>query len=244
MINTAHKTALVTGANKGIGREIAHRLCTLGYTVWLGCRDSARGEAAALALREQGLDARLLRLDVSSDESVSDAAIRLAWESERLDALVNNAGIVLGRERPSEARAADVKSVYDVNVFGPIRTTQAFLPLLRRSDAPRVVMISSGLGSLSAASDPASRYYSAYNNLGYNTSKTALNAVTVSLAKDLAADGIKVNAADPGYTATDLNGHTGPRTAAQAAEIAVKLATLGPDGPTGGYFNENGPLTW
>ncbi len=238
------RTALVTGANKGIGLAIARGLAALGHDVWIGCRDRDRGEAAVAALAADGVTVRLLSLDVTDDASVRDAAAALAQQTGRLDALVNNAGIG-GQARlpPSQQPADDVKTVYEVNVFGPIRTTQAFLPLLKASDRPRIVMMSSSLGSIANNSDPNWVAY-ATNLLGYNTSKTALNGVTVCFAKELEASGFKVNAACPGYVATDLNGHQGPRTTEQGATIAIRLATLGPDGPTGGFFNEDGPLPW
>ena len=238
------KTALVTGANKGIGREIARRLAELDYIVWLGCRDADRGEEAAAALRREGGDIRFLQLDVADSASVARAAVALAHETDHLDVLVNNAGIALGAGvAPSALDLALMQASYEVNVFGPVRVTQALLPLLRAAPAARIVMMSSGLGSLARTSDPS---YSSYltNLLAYNSSKSALNAVTVIFAKELRESVIKVNAADPGYTATDLNGHRGLRTVAQGAEIAVRLATLRDDGPTGGFFNDEGAQPW
>jgi NAD(P)-dependent dehydrogenase (short-subunit alcohol dehydrogenase family) len=196
------RTALVTGANKGIGLEIARGLGKLGYAVWLGSRDEQRGKAAADALRQEGLDIRLLSIDVADDASVAAAAEALKAEAGKLDALVNNAGISTGWVAPSEDRISDVRAIYEVNVLGAIRTTQAFLPLLKASDAPRIVMMSSSLGSLAWASDfEAPMAYEA-NLLGYNSSKSALNAVTVAFAKELAPLSFKVNAGCPGYTAT------------------------------------------
>lgn len=237
------KTALVTGANKSIGYETARRLGEAGYRIWLGSRDRERGEAAAAELRQKGLDVRMLEIDVASDASVEAAALRVFKEDGRLDALVNNAGILGSMLAPSEEPIAIIKDVYEVNVFGPIRTTQAFLPLLKAAPRANVVMVSSGLGSLGGLTDPASEFY-AINILGYNSSKTALNAATVAFSKEFAAAGIKVNSADPGYTATDFNGHSGYRTVGQAAEIIVRLATLDENGPTGGYFYDEGPLPW
>lgn len=238
------KTAMITGANKGIGREIARRLAAEGYAVWLGARDRGRGEAAAGELAKDGAAVRFLEIDVTDDASVARAADAFAGETERLDVLVNNAGIATGYGAPPSAEPlAAMKAVYEVNVFGPVRVTQAFLPLLKRSPAARIVMMSSGLGSLGLLSDPAGGFYDR-NFLAYNSSKTALNAVTLAFAKELAPLGIKVNAADPGYTATDLNGHRGVRTVEQGAEIAVRLAMLGGDGPTAGYFNDEGAVPW
>ena len=232
-------TVLVTGANKGIGLEIARQLGTRGFAVWLGCRDPARGEMAAAGLRDVGVDARAVALDVIEADSVARAAARLEQETGALDVLVNNAGVSVGAPPPSVTEEAieDVRAMLEVNTLGPLRVTQAFLPLLRRSQAPRVVMMSSGLGSISDTADMASLIWNV-GAAGYSASKAALNMLTVKLAKALLADGIKVNAADPGYTATDLNGHSGTRTVEQAAAIAVELATLGPLGPTGGFFND------
>jgi NAD(P)-dependent dehydrogenase (short-subunit alcohol dehydrogenase family) len=240
---TGDRTALVTGANKGIGREIARRLAELHYIVWLGCRDAGRGDEAAAALREEGGDVRLLPLDVADDESVMRAAAALGRQTERLDILVNNAGIAGEGAAPSAASIEAMKAIYEVNVFGAVRVTQAFLPLVRAAPAGRIVMMSSYLGSLSRLSDPAHAFHR-FNPLAYNSSKSALNAVTVMFARELRDGPIKVNAAAPGYTATDLNEHTGARTVAEAAEIAVRLATLADDGPTGGYFDDQRSLPW
>ena len=237
------RTALVTGANKGIGLEIARGLGRLGYAVWVGSRDAGRGEAAITGLKGEGLDARLLPIDVADDASVAAAAETLARETDRLDVLVNNAGISAGWGPPSEEAIASVRGIYEINVFGAIRATHAFLPLLKASDAPRIVMISSSLGSLAWASDfdaPMAHV----NLLGYNSSKSALNAVAVAFAKELAPLRFKVNAGCPGYTATDLNQHQGTRTPEQGAAIGVRLATLPEDGPTGGFFDDAGPVAW
>lgn len=235
---STRKTALVTGANKGIGRGIARQLGQRGYQVWLGCRDAERGEEAAAALRKDGLDARALALDVTSDASVKAAAETYAKTSDTLDALVNNAGIATGGYvAPSAASLDDMRAVYEVNVFGPVRVTQAFLPFLRKAGQGRIVMMSSSLGSISEQLDMSSGTY-VVNLLGYNSSKSALNMITVSFAKELAEAGIKVNAANPGYVATDLNNNQGYRSVEQGAAIAVYLATLGPMGPTAGFFND------
>jgi len=241
---TKTKTAVVTGANKGIGFEIARRLAAEGYRVFLGARDRDRGEAAAAKLTAQGLDAHWLELDVTDDASAAAAAGTLAAQTGTLDVLVNNAGIADGFGiSPLEEPIEITRKVYEVNLFGPIRVTQAFMPLLKASKAGRIVMMSSELGSLQSLLDPENEFY-AVNALGYNSSKSALNAATVSLAKAAEPFGIKVNAADPGYTATEMNGNSGYRTVEQAADVAVKLATLGEDGPTAGYFNHNGVLPW
>lgn len=241
---TATKSALVTGANKGIGREVARRLATAGYKVWLGARDAERGVRAEKELQAEGLAVQWLELDVASDASVAAAVSTVGRQSSCLDVLVNNAGVAVNYERPpSEQTLPDIKATYEVNVFGPIRVTQAFLPLLLAAPAARIVMVSSHSGSIARALDPATPGY-AVNMVGYASSKAALNAITVCFAKELASRAVRVNAAAPGYTATDLNGHKGFRTVQQAAEVIVRLATLGADGPTGGYFDDNGPVPW
>lgn len=241
---TTSRTALVTGANKGIGREVARRLAVSGFKVWLGARDAERGAAAAQALRAEGLDVDWLAIDVTREESAARAAETVRAAGTCLDVLVNNAGIAIRYDLPpSQQHVADISDTYDVNVFGPVRVTQAFLPLLLAAPAACVVMVSSYAASLGRALDPDSASYS-LNMMGYGSSKTALNAITVAFAKELAPQGIKVNAAAPGYTATDLNNHKGHRTVQQAAEIILRLATLDADGPTAGYFDENGPLPW
>ena len=235
---STRKTALVTGANKGIGREIARQLGQQEHKVWLACRDVARGEKAAAELRAEGIEAEPLPLDVTSDESVKAAAATFAKASDSLDVLVNNAGVSLGGyAAPSVASVEDMRALYEVNVFGPVRVTQAFIPFLKKGGQGRIVMMSSSLGSIAEQLDMTSGTYGV-NIVGYNSSKSALNMITVAFAKELAAHGIKVNAANPGYVATDLNNHQGYRTVAEGAKIAVYLATLGPMGPTAGFFND------
>jgi NAD(P)-dependent dehydrogenase (short-subunit alcohol dehydrogenase family) len=232
---------LVTGANKGIGLEIARQV---GGTVLVGSRSGDRGDEAVKVLTGEGVDARAVRLDVTDEESLAEAAAWIDAEYGRLDVLVNNAGIIAGGYTPpSETPLGIVRDNYETNVFGVIAVTNAMLPLLHRAEAARIVNVSSGLGSLGNAMDPSGPYFSV-NLLAYNTSKTALNGVTVAYAKELAGTPIKVNAADPGYCATDLNGHSGPRSAQQGAAIAVRLALLDADGPTGGFFNDEGPVSW
>lgn len=237
------KTALITGANKSIGYETARQLGRLGYSIWLGSRDAGRGALAVEVLASEGIDVRGIAIDVTDDKSVLDAAAIVQAADGKLDVLINNAGIPGSYAAPGEQILAEIQTVYQTNVFGPIRVTQAFLPLLRASDQANVIMVSSGLGSLTWLSDPAHPYH-AVNILAYNSSKTALNAITLSLAKDLAKDGISVNAADPGYTKTDFNNHTGYRTVEQAADTIVWLADQDGSGPTGGFFFERSQAPW
>ena len=242
------KVALVTGANKGIGHEIARQLARLGLTVFAAARDPERGEAGAAKLREEGLDVRFVELDVTNSATILKAARFIDEQVGRLDVLVNNAGMGILRTPPAVLTADDVRTVYETNVFGVIAVTQAMFPLLERSPAGRIVNISSTLGSLSAASEPqrptSSAAYATSVGLAYSTSKTALNAVTVCFANQLRAMNIKVNAACPGHVATDLNRFAGPRTVEQGAREPVRLATLDGDGPTGGFFDDNGPKPW
>ncbi|MEN3360736.1 MAG: hypothetical protein V7637_4718 [Mycobacteriales bacterium] len=236
--------ALVTGANKGIGREIVDQLARRGMTVLLGARDADRRAAAVEDLRGSG-DVRPVALDVTDQSTVDAAAAWIGAEFGRLDVLVNNAGITGGSgQEPGEADVDVVRGVYEVNVFGVQRVTNAMLPLLARSAAPRIVNMSSSVGSLTAMSDPTGDLAGMPGSVAYVPSKTALNSLTVQYAKSLRKSGVLVNAGCPGYCATDLNNHGGFRTAAQGAAIAVRLATLGPDGPTGGFFDDAGPVPW
>jgi NAD(P)-dependent dehydrogenase (short-subunit alcohol dehydrogenase family) len=238
------KTALVTGANKGIGRETARRLAELDMTVLVGARDRARGEAAVAELRNDARDIQLLVLDVMDAQSVARAAADVRERFGRLDVLVNNAGISLGAGAPSNQSLDAMHHIFATNLFGPIAVTQAFLPLLEQAPAACIVNVSSAVGSLNLASDPESPIAQLGNLFGYAASKTALNAFTLRLANELRDRPIKVNAACPGYVATDLNCHTGPRSVEQGAEIIVRLATLPDDGPTGSFFNDAGRVPW
>jgi NAD(P)-dependent dehydrogenase (short-subunit alcohol dehydrogenase family) len=223
---TDQKIALVTGANKGIGLETARQLGAAGMTVLMGSRDEARGRAAADGER------RYVGLDVASEESVGKAAAWVEAEYGRLDVLVNNAGITGGSWAPPSQTPLDVmREVYETNVFGVITVTNAFLPLLRRSASGRIVNVSSEVGSIALRSDPDNPMAAMPPTLPYTSSKTALNMVTVMYAREIPE--MRVNAANPGYTSTDLNGNSGFRTAAEAAEVSVHLATLPDDGPTG-----------
>lgn len=241
---TIKRQALVTGANKGIGLAIAKGLAEEGFFVWIGARDRSRGEQAVAQLRNAGFDAGLLELDVAVEESVYRAAAMLSEKIGALDILVNNAGIAVDMTKaPSEVRMQDMKAVYEVNLFGPVRVTQAFLPLLKNADQARIVMMSSGVGSLTLITDPTS-IYSTVNLLDYTSSKVALNAVTVSFAKELEPLGIKVNAVEPGHVRTDLNGNSGVLTPEEGAATVIKMALLGPNGPTGGFFGSHGRQPW
>jgi NAD(P)-dependent dehydrogenase (short-subunit alcohol dehydrogenase family) len=231
---------LITGATRGLGLETARRLTELGHTVHLGARDPERGERAA---REAGGHA--LSLDVTSEQSVRAAAELLSAREERLDILINNAGIPGPYAVAEEVTGDDLHTLYDTNVFGAIRTTHAFLPLLRASRTPVVVNVSSGLGCLAAVADPAARGAAVPDwipALGYASSKAALNMITAQYA--YALPGFRINAVDPGHTATDFNGHRGRKPVSQGAEIIVRMARVGPDGPTGGFFADHGALPW
>jgi len=235
-----NKSVLITGANKSIGFETARQLGLLGYKIWLGSRDETRGQAAVDQLAAEGIDVRLLVIDVTKTESVEAAAQRVLKEEGKLDMLINNAGISGAQPvAPSAQSISDVMAVYDTNVFGIIRVTQAFIPLLKAAHGARVIMVSSGLGSLTWVSDPQ-HPYAQVQAMGYTSSKTAVNAITVAFAKELIDDGISVTAVDPGYTATDFNGHTGPRNVATAAAGIVWLADEAPaEANAGFYFDQN-----
>jgi NAD(P)-dependent dehydrogenase (short-subunit alcohol dehydrogenase family) len=237
--------ALVTGANKGIGYEIAAGLGALGWSVGVGARDAQRREAAVEKLRAAGVDAFGVALDVTDDASVAAAAALIGERAGRLDVLVNNAGVTGGMpQQPTTADLASVRSAVETNVFGVIRVTNAMLPLLRRSAAPRIVNMSSTVGSLTRQSSYAGEQTTGPLSVAYAPSKTFLNAVTVQYAKELRDTNILVNAGCPGYCATDLNGFRGVRTPEQGAAIAIRLATLPDGGPTGGFFDDAGVVPW
>lgn len=233
-------TTLITGANKGLGYETARRLIAAGHTVYIGSRDPERGRRAA-----EQLGARAVRLDVTDDTSVA-AAVKTIEADGGLDVLVNNAGVEGRGANNDVVGAADVtvdmmRQVFETNVFGTVRVTHAFLPLLQRSAAPVVVNLSSGLASLTRVTTAGTPTY-AYPGVAYPASKTAVNMITVQYAK--AFPNMRINAVEPGYTKTDLNGNTGIQTVEQGAEIIVRMAQVGPDGPTGGYFDAEGALPW
>jgi NAD(P)-dependent dehydrogenase (short-subunit alcohol dehydrogenase family) len=224
--------ALVTGANKGIGLETARQLGARGATVLAGARDEERGKEAERALQAAGADARFIQLDVTDPGSVQRAADWIDCEYGRLDILVNNAGIARGN-LPSETDLEAMREVYEVNVFGVIRVTNALLPLLRRAPAARIVNVSSEVGSITSMTDPSSPLAHMPGSLAYPSSKSALNMITAMYAKELRDTPIKVNAANPGYTKTDLNRNSGFRSVAEGAEASVYLATLPAEGPSG-----------
>ncbi|HEY1000304.1 MAG TPA: SDR family oxidoreductase [Streptosporangiaceae bacterium] len=246
--------ALITGANKGIGLETARQLGARGVTVLAGARDEARGLEAERALRDGGADARFVRLDVTDPKSAQEAADWVDREYGRLDILVNNAGIARAGGPPSQTDLDAMREVYETNVFGVIIVTNAMLPLLRRAPAARVVNVSSEVGSITSMTDPASPLAQMPASLAYPSSKSALNMITALYAKELRDTPVKVNAANPGYTATDLNRHSGFRSVAEGAEASVYLATLDADNPSGilwghlwtagGPSDAYGPLPW
>ncbi|MCM3870349.1 MAG: SDR family oxidoreductase [Pyrinomonadaceae bacterium] len=238
------RIALVTGANKGIGYEVVRQLASQGIKGLVGARDEQRGKDAAARLRGEGLDVQFLHLDVN-DETTHEPARRFIESNfGKLDILINNAGIALDlTQKPSEVDLQTLRKTFDTNFFGIVSVTQTLLPLIRKSDAGRIVNVSSGLGSLTQHTDPAWEFYQ-FKPLAYNASKTALNAFTVMLAHELKDTPIKVNSADPGYTATDMNAHSGYKTVAQGALVLTQLATLPADGATGGYFNDQGVVPW
>ncbi|MBG0562431.1 SDR family oxidoreductase [Actinoplanes aureus] len=250
---TRQKVALITGANKGIGRATAEQLAAAGVTILIGARNPQRGEQAAAEVRAAGGDAHPVILDVTDPATIQQAVRWVEDRFDHLDVLVNNAAITgsgqvspenAHDQVPSTVRLDMVRAVFETNVFGVIAVTNAVLPLLRRSPAARIVNVSSTAGSLTIAADPDGPLAGLLASAAYSPSKTALNALTVQYANELRKDGILVNAADPGYVDTDINNHTGFLTPAQGAAVVVRLATLDGDGPTGQFFSESGPVPW
>jgi NAD(P)-dependent dehydrogenase (short-subunit alcohol dehydrogenase family) len=237
--------ALVTGANKGIGYEIAAGLGALGWRVGVGARDEERREAAVEKLRAAGVDAFGVPLDVTDDASVTAAARLVEERAGRLDVLVNNAGVTGGMpQAPTTVDPDTVRTAVETNVIGVIRVTNAMLPLLRRSASPRIVNMSSSVGSITRQSGSTDERATGPLSVAYTPSKAMLNAVTVQYAKELRGTGILVNAACPGYVATDLNGFRGLRTPEQGAAVAIRLATLPDGGGSGGFFEDAGVVPW
>jgi NAD(P)-dependent dehydrogenase (short-subunit alcohol dehydrogenase family) len=259
MNQTEHRVVLVTGANKGIGFEVARQLGEAGFFVLLGARDIDRGVAAAATLKSEGHCVRFEHLDVADESSVATAATRIGKSPGRLDVLINNAGILSGGEfngldesgapivtPPSQVAVHVMRSTYETNIFGAVTVTNAMLPLIRRSPAGRIVNVSSRLAGFLLAQ----RYCSPGNReeylnlLAYNSSKAALNHVTLQYAIELRGTRVKVNSADPGHCATDINGRLGDRPPSEAARVIVHLATLPESGPTGAFIGEDGPRAW
>lgn len=238
------KIALITGANKGIGYEVAKQLASSGYTVLLGARNKALGQAAAAKLKQDGGDVRYIAIDLTEADSITAAAKSIEEQFGRLDLLINNAGIaVQGDGMPSTANLDAIERVFRVNFFGTVLVTQAMLPLLRKAPSASIVNVSSGLGSITKSGDPGWTHVAA-KFLGYAASKSALNMMTVQLAWELRDTPIKVNSVDPGYTATDLNRHTGTQTIEEGAAEIVRLALLADDAPTGTFSNTQGIVPW
>jgi NAD(P)-dependent dehydrogenase (short-subunit alcohol dehydrogenase family) len=246
-MTTAKKISLVTGGNKGIGLEICRNLAGAGCTVLLGARSAERGQQAVRQMQQAGFnDVHFIALDATRQETITAAAEQIESRFGRLDILMNNAGVNLsGDGLPGVADADVVQKIFDTNFFGALRVVQTMLPLLRKSAAGRIVNVSSGLGSLTLSSDPASPSYNTrYKFIGYSASKAALNMLTVHLAYELRETKIKVNSANPGFTKTDLNDNTGTQPVEVGAIAATRLALLDEDGPTGQSFSKDGPQPW
>jgi NAD(P)-dependent dehydrogenase (short-subunit alcohol dehydrogenase family) len=247
MTNSEPTSVLITGGNKGLGFEAARRLGDHGWTIFLGSRDQARGRVAVDRLMAGGATVVMVPLDVTSDESVTEAVQLVREHTDRLDVLINNAGAPGKGTAPADATADEIHSVYDVNVYGPIRVTHAFFPLLQAADHPRVVMVSSGGGSFTVVTDPE-QPFSKIHELAYSSSKAALNMITVRYAQALPQ--IKFNLATPGeiasrkFAATDMNQHTGELTVTEGTDSIVELAMIDADGPTGIFIDRCGPAPW
>jgi NAD(P)-dependent dehydrogenase (short-subunit alcohol dehydrogenase family) len=240
------KVALISGANKGIGLETARQLGKLGVTVVLGARDLVKGEAAADGLRAEGIQAWTVKLDVVDAADIAAAAVFVESEFGALDILINNAGILTGEVGPNSTLTVTdetLRKTFDTNFFAVVSVTNAFLPLLRKSEAGRIVNVSSILGSATLHATPGSPIYDA-KLFAYDASKTALNAYTIHLAAALKDTKIKVNSAHPGWVKTDLGTDAAPMDVVDGAKTEVELATLPEDGPTGGYFHLGKALPW
>lgn len=238
------KVALVTGANKGIGFEIARQLAEAGIAVIMGARNLQRGQDAASDLAKTGLDVEAIEIDLTDEASIASAAEKIAAKYNRLDILINNAGIVDSEDGPpSVSSTAAARRLMETNFLGTLAVTQAMLPLLRRSNAGRIVNLSTTLGSLAINGDPSSPYYEA-RLIGYNASKAALNMLTVQLAAELKDTAIVVNSVAPGYVKTDLTGGNGFMTPAEGARLPVEYALLGPDAVSGSFVEPQGNVPW
>ncbi|HEX5200651.1 MAG TPA: SDR family NAD(P)-dependent oxidoreductase [Actinoplanes sp.] len=247
MTRTRKTSVLITGGNKGLGLEAARRLGERGWTIFLGSRDPGRGRAAADKLAAGGADVVLVPLDVTSEDSVADAVRLVRKYTDRLDVLINNAGAPGTMVAPADATVEDIHSVYETNVYGPIRVTHAVLPLLLAAEHPRVVMVGSGGGSFAVITDP-DQPVSKMHELAYSSSKAALHMITVRYAQALPT--IKFNVATPGevanhrFAATDMNRHTGELTVTEGTDSIIRLATVDADGPTGIFVDRLGPVAW
>jgi NAD(P)-dependent dehydrogenase (short-subunit alcohol dehydrogenase family) len=241
------KVALISGANKGIGLETGRQLGKLGYTVLLGSRDALKGEVAARQLRDDGVDARVVKLDVVKQSDIDAAAAMIESEFGKLDVLVNNAGVMIEKgwtqNTTSETTIENLRATFETNLFAVFALTKAMLPLLKLSEAGRIVNVSSILGSVSLQGTKGSPTYST-KLFAYNSSKAALNVLTISLAHELRGTKIKVNSAHPGWVKTDLGGSAAPMNVVDGAKTEVELATLGEDGPTGGFFHNGKEIAW
>ena len=238
------KVALVTGGNKGIGREIAQQLGDAGVHVILGARDPERGKSAVAELASSGISVETLRLDLNDEATIAAAAEQIANKHGRLDILVNNAGVAEGADGPpSSAAIATVRRILETNFIGALAVTQAMLPLLRKSEAGRIVNLSSPLGSLAINNDPSSPYY-AYRLIGYGASKAALNLLTLQLHGELQGSSVTVNSIIPGFVQTDLTGHQGNMTPEEGARLPVKYALLDDGSVSGRFVEPDGEMAW
>lgn len=243
-MTTDGRVALVTGANKGIGHEIARQLGEAGVTVLIGARDADRGRVAADELRQSGIDARHIPLDLSDEKSILEAARTIGQEFGKLDILVNNAGITDPEDGvPSVASTHALRRIMETNFIGTHAVTKAMLPLVKKAPAGRIVNLSSSLGSLALNGDPTSTYYAA-QLLGYNASKAALNMLTVQLSEELRGTTVTVNSVSPGFVKTDLNGHTGHLSVEEGARLPVEFALQGADAVSGQFVEAGGPTPW
>jgi NAD(P)-dependent dehydrogenase (short-subunit alcohol dehydrogenase family) len=241
---TQMKTAVVTGANRGIGRAIAKRYAADGYHVIVAARDEIKANEVVDDIRQSGGSAETIALDVSSASSIENASKILAGRHSQIDVIVNNAAI--NRNMQDNILVASKEDIEDsmlTNAFGPLELIKALLPQLKAAPAAHIVNVSSTAGSISDTIDPESPYRF-WDTASYRLSKSMLNAITGMLAKTLREDGIKVNAMCPGWTQTDMGGEAAPNTPEQAAELAFRLGTLAEDGPTGGFFNQDGTIAW
>nr|WP_321407132.1 SDR family oxidoreductase [uncultured Carboxylicivirga sp.] len=239
------ETVLITGANKGIGFQVAKQLAEIGYFIYLGSRNKENGEKAIEKLKAEGiLNVELIEIDISNNQSIVNARKELESKIACLDVLINNAGISgMFSQNPVNISRDVIENVFNTNFYGAIQTTQAFLDLLKKSDNPRIVNVTSDLGSLTIQSDPKWQHAN-IKPLAYMASKASLNAFTITLSYELKNLNFKVNSVNPGATATDLNNHMGSRTPEFAAQVIVQTATIDKDGPTGKFFSEEGELPW